>query len=69
MGSEDFSFYLRESPGCFMRLCARPPHREPVPLHSPAFDIDERVLGIGALVMDQLARQAHARLGEFTDEI
>ncbi len=69
MGSEDFAFYLQQSPGCFLRIGARMPHWEPVPLHSPAFDIDERALGIGALVFDRLARVAHDRLGAFIDEV
>lgn len=56
MGSEDFSFYLRDVPGCFVRFGARAPGWEPVPLHSPAFDIDEHVLGIGARFYDRVAR-------------
>ena len=56
MGSEDFSFYLRDVQGCFVRFGARAPGWEPVPLHSPAFDIDEHVLGIGARFYDRVAR-------------
>lgn len=56
MGSEDFSFYLQETSGCFVRLGARKADWMPVPLHSPAFDIDESVLGIGARYFDQVAR-------------
>lgn len=59
MGSEDFSYYLENVPGCFVRLGARTHDQEPIPLHSPAFDIDERVLGIGALFFDRAARLAH----------
>ncbi len=69
MGSEDFSFYLKESPGCFVRFGARHPDWEPVPLHSPAFDVDERVLGIGAQFFDRVARVAHERLREFDYEV
>lgn len=65
MGSEDFAFYLQECPGCFVRFGARHSHWEPVPLHSPAFDVDERVLGIGARFLDRVARIAHERLHEF----
>jgi hippurate hydrolase len=69
MGSEDFSFYLQSSPGCFVRFGARHPDWEPIPLHSPAFDIDERALGIGARFFDRVARVAHERMNEFTHEI
>jgi hippurate hydrolase len=57
MGSEDFSFYLHEIPGCFVRFGARDPNWEPVPLHSSGFDIDERVLPIGARFFEQVARE------------
>jgi amidohydrolase len=69
MGSEDFSFYLQERPGCFVRFGARHPDWEPIPLHSPAFDIDERALGIGARFFDRVARVAHERIDEFSHEV
>lgn len=69
MGSEDFSFYLMERPGCFVRFGARHPDWEPIPLHSPAFDIDERALGIGARFLDRVARVAHGRMVEFENEV
>jgi hippurate hydrolase len=56
LGSEDFSYYLNEIPGCFVRFGARDPDWEPVPLHSPGFDIDERVLPMGARFFEQVAR-------------
>jgi hippurate hydrolase len=58
MGSEDFSYYLQHVPGAFFRFGARRPEWEPMPLHSPRFDIDEAVLGIGAEFFDALARRA-----------
>jgi hippurate hydrolase len=58
MGSEDFSYYLQHVPGAFFRFGARRPEWEPVPLHSPRFDIDEAVLGIGAEFFDAVARRA-----------
>ena len=64
MGSEDFAFYLERIPGCFVRFGARHPDWEPVPLHSPAFDIDERALGIGVRFLDRVARVAHANMSE-----
>jgi len=59
MGSEDFAYYLDHVPGCFVRFGARDPEWEAVPLHSPAFDIDERVLTVGAGYFDRVVRLAH----------
>lgn len=58
MGSEDFSYYLREVPGCFVRFGARREQQEYIPLHSPAFDIDEQVLKVGAAFFDEVVREA-----------
>jgi len=60
MGAEDFSFYLQQLPGCYVRFGARKRDDEYVPLHSPAFDIDENVLTVGAVFFDQVAREALA---------
>ena len=62
MGSEDFSFYLDEVPGCFIRLGARRHDWTPIPLHSPAFDIDEDVLPVGAQFLARVAHVAHGRI-------
>lgn len=67
MGSEDFSYYQEKVRGCFVRFGARHPDWDPIPLHSPAFDIDERVLGIGARFFDSLARVGHAHMNRLTD--
>ncbi|HYE33987.1 M20 family metallopeptidase [Methylocaldum sp.] len=58
MGSEDFAYYLREIPGCYVRFGARRGGWEHIPLHSPAFDFDEEVLKIGAAFFDRVARDA-----------
>lgn len=47
MGSEDFSFFTEACPGAIMRFGCGSPERSFYPLHSPYFDIDERVLAIG----------------------
>ncbi|RFA26158.1 peptidase M20 [Alkalilimnicola ehrlichii] len=60
MGSEDFSYYLEKIPGCYTRLGARTRGQDPVALHSPAFDIDEEVLKVGACYFEQVARDALA---------
>ncbi len=58
MGAEDFSYYLERIPGCYVRFGARPEGDHYVPLHSPAFDIDEGVLAVGAAFFAQLAADA-----------
>lgn len=58
MGSEDFSCYLQERPGCYVRFGARPADVNYIPLHSAQFDIDEKVLPVGANYFDQLVREA-----------
>jgi hippurate hydrolase len=63
MGSEDFSFYLQHVPGAFFRFGARRADWEPIPLHSPRFDIDEEVLPIGAEFFDAIARAALRHYG------
>jgi amidohydrolase len=48
MGSEDFAFFTRLCPATIIRVgCSNASAEINHPLHSPYFDIDERVLGIG----------------------
>lgn len=58
MGAEDFSYYLREIPGCYVRFGSRPDGGGYVPLHSPLFDVDEQTLKVGAGFFDRVAREA-----------
>lgn len=58
MGSEDFAYYLERIPGCYVRFGARPEGSPYVPLHSPAFDIDEGVLPVGAAFFEAVVREA-----------
>jgi amidohydrolase len=52
LGGEDFAAYLRLVPGCLLRLGVATPGKQPWPcLHSSLFDIDERVLVIGAKLL------------------
>lgn len=60
MGAEDFAFYLHEMPGCYVRFGARVREDEYVPLHSPAFDVNEEVLKVGAAFFERVAREAIA---------
>ena len=61
LGGEDMSVYLERVPGCFFFVgCAKDgPLR---PHHSPEFDIDERALAVGTLVMERVLREAARRL-------
>ena len=52
-----------------MRFGARGKDWEPLPLHSPAFDIDEQVLAVGARFYDAVARVAHANKAVHADEV
>ncbi|RMF20987.1 MAG: amidohydrolase [Cyanobacteria bacterium J083] len=60
MGGEDFSYYLQQIPGCYVRFGACRPGCEQIPLHSPSFDFDEAVLQVGAAFFEQVAREAIA---------
>ena len=51
-GADTFAWYLERIPGCYGRLGVHDPGRdELLDLHSGAFDVDERAIGIGVEVM------------------
>lgn len=52
MGSEDFSFYLREKPGCFFIIGNGADYG---PLHSPTYDFNDEALPVGAALWSRLA--------------
>ncbi len=60
MGSEDFSFYLRQVPGLFIDL-GQGAGSNTVPLHNERFDGDDRVLPTGAALLARLALRALAQ--------
>jgi amidohydrolase len=60
MGAEDFSYHLKQVPGCYVRIGACREGWENIPLHSPSFDFDEEALKIGAAFFDQVVREAIA---------
>lgn len=64
LGGEDFSFYLQQVPGCFVRFGARKEGHEQESAHSPRFDFDEGVLPVGAAFLAQAAVAALSRLDE-----
>ena len=60
MGSEDFAYYLREIPGCYIRIGARREGWENIPLPSPGFAFDEEAMKVGAAFFDRVVREAIA---------
>ena len=50
MGSEDFSYYLEHVPGAMLRLGVSGEQVGNAPLHTAAFDVDERALAIGSQI-------------------
>jgi amidohydrolase len=51
MASEDFSYFTLQRPSAIMRLgCSNPEKDLTTRLHSPHFDIDEQVLGVGVAI-------------------
>jgi len=53
MGGEDFAYYLQKVPGAFLFIGAGDGYDHPH--HHPAFDIDEKALPQGTLLMTRLA--------------
>ncbi len=61
LAGEDMCVFLERVPGAFFFVgCAR--EGPPRPHHSPGFDIDERALAIGTLVLEEAAREVARRL-------
>jgi len=56
MGGEDFSFFSDCAPGAFFHIgCSPVDKKDPAPLHSRDFDLDENCLTVGALMHVALA--------------
>jgi amidohydrolase len=56
MASEDFSYMLRQAPGCFLRLGIKNPTWERVyPVHTPTFRLDEAALAVGVASLAAMA--------------
>jgi amidohydrolase len=52
LGGEDFAWYLESIPGALARLGTRVPgSATSYDIHQPAFDVDERAIGVGVRVM------------------
>jgi amidohydrolase len=59
LGGEDFAWYLESIPGSLARLGTRVPGSgQDFDIHQPAFDIDERAIGIGLQLLAAAALTA-----------
>jgi amidohydrolase len=64
LGGEDFAWYLESIPGALARLgTRRPGSGDDFDIHQPAFDVDERAIGIGVRLMSATALTALGALG------
>jgi amidohydrolase len=55
MGAEDFAYFLQKFPGILLRMGCHDPAQGPTHgLHSPFFDLDERVLDVGVRLFTHL---------------
>ena len=68
MGGEDFSWYLQDIPGCYVRLGCRAPGTPTRPAHSSQFLVDEEVMAPGAMWLAEAARQAGRTLVTRVDD-
>lgn len=53
--SEDFGFMLEQRPGAYVLLGAAQPGKTNAPLHNPAYDFNDDLIGVGAKYWAQLA--------------
>ncbi len=69
LGGEDFAWYLSSVPGALARLGTRFPGATTVyDLHQPAFDVDERAIGVGVRVLAATALTALWQFGSSITE-
>lgn len=64
LGGEDFAYYVREIPGCFVRLGSVGPDTPKAAMHSSYYDFDEEVIRKGAVYFSRLAVRAIGYLKE-----
>lgn len=57
MGGEDMAYFLQKTPGAFLRLGSYNNSETSYPWHHPKFNIDEKVLPIGAKMLFSLAME------------
>lgn len=56
-GAEDFAYFTQQKPSAIIRLGCGRPGQDFNPLHSPYFDIDERILGLGVQLFTAAVRR------------
>lgn len=64
LGGEDFAYYQKVVPGCFVRFGGGRDGQEKISSHSPVFDFDEEVLRIGAAYFSEVVRYAVKKLSK-----
>jgi len=69
LGGEDFAWYLESIPGALARLGTRTPGSgDDFDIHQPAFDVDERAIGVGVRLMVATALTAMGGAGSAASE-
>ena len=69
LGGEDFAWYLESIPGALARLGTRTPGSgADFDIHQPAFDVDERAIGVGVRLMVATALTAMGGAGSAASE-
>ena len=58
LGGDDFAWYLREIPGCYLFVGERQKGRAPYGWHDAGYDIDERSLPVGSAVLAAAVHEA-----------
>jgi len=62
LGGEDFSYYLQQVQGCFVRFGGAKEGHEMACSHSSKFDFDEEVMRVGAAYLSELVRHTIKKL-------
>ena len=62
LGGEDFSYYLQQVQGCFVRFGGAKEGHEMACSHSSKFDFDEEVMRVGAAYLSELVRYTIKKL-------
>jgi amidohydrolase len=65
MGAEDFAYFSQMYPALMIRLgCKAPDWAHSLSLHSPYFDLDERVLDVGVRLFARLLTNYYEKVGQ-----
>lgn len=62
-GGEDFSWFLHDAPGCYVRLGVRSAGAPVIDIHAEGFDVDERCIPLGARFLAEAALAVLDRRG------